>query len=71
MYGPDPAWDPAHRPYPSVQRVEQRVASAVGHTATPMGLPTFPKLEALATKSALVDLPIFGSAERHTIILKL
>lgn len=59
------------RPHPSIQRVQQRVASAVSHTAAPMGLPAFPKLEALSTKSALVDLPIFSSAERHAVILQL
>lgn len=58
-------------PHPSIQSVQQRVASAVGHAAAPMGLPAFPELEALSTKGTLVDLPIFSSAKRHAVILQL
>ena len=56
---------------PSVERVEQRVAGAIGHAATTMRLAALAKVQALPAERSLVDLPVLQATEGHPIVLQL
>lgn len=55
----------------SVESVENGVTSSVGGSGTSVGLTTFTEVEGLTTESTLVDLALFSSRERDTVVFKL
>lgn len=57
--------------HPAIQRVQQRVAGAVGNTTRAMCLSSFAVIQALSAESALVDFACFEATEWHSIILQL
>lgn len=57
--------------YPSIKCMQQRVPCPVSYTAASVSLATFSILQALTTKSSLVDLSIFSTTERHAKVLQL
>lgn len=57
--------------YPSVKRMQQRVPCPVSDTAASVSLAPFSILQALTTKSSLVDLSIFSTTERHAKVFQL
>jgi hypothetical protein len=53
------------------QGVQHGVTSTISHSAASVGLTSLSELLRLATESALVNLTLSGSAERHTVGLEL
>lgn len=51
--------------------MQQGVSRPVRHTAAAVGLAPLPVLETLTPKGSLVDLPVFGAAERHAKVFQL
>mmetsp|Transcript_2453 Transcript_2453/g.7277 ORF Transcript_2453/g.7277 Transcript_2453/m.7277 type:complete len:379 (-) Transcript_2453:147-1283(-) len=54
-----------------VERVQQRVACAVGRARAAVRLPPLAVVERLPTEGALVDLPLFVAAEGQPVVLQL
>lgn len=55
----------------TVQRVQQRMPSPVGHRTASMRLATLSVIVALATERPLIDLALLGARERHSVVLQL